>query len=130
MLYLRNKYIKCLPINIFFYWKWEARLFYDCLLTNFAGSDPWCLDKNYAGVLIIWDRMFGTFQAERTDAEITYGLVKQPKTLNIIHLQVCTKLQNSDSCLYSDLLDVRLSEISVCSYSSILHDYTMLLVAD
>ncbi|XP_016123545.1 alkylglycerol monooxygenase-like [Sinocyclocheilus grahami] len=25
------------------------------------GRNPYCIDKNYAGILIIWDRMFGTF---------------------------------------------------------------------
>ncbi|KAL9988521.1 hypothetical protein ACROYT_G002976 [Oculina patagonica] len=38
------------------------------------GRNPYCIDKNYGGTLIIWDRMFGTFQAE-TDEEIAYGLV-------------------------------------------------------
>ncbi|XP_069191078.1 alkylglycerol monooxygenase [Procambarus clarkii] len=52
------------------------------------GVNKWCLDKNYAGVLIIWDRMFGTFQAERHDQKITYGLVDQPQSLNVIWLQV------------------------------------------
>jgi len=33
------------------------------------------LDKNYAGVLIIWDRIFGTFVEE--DEEPRYGIVKQ-----------------------------------------------------
>ena len=28
------------------------------------GSDRKYLDKNYAGILIIWDRMFGSFQVE------------------------------------------------------------------
>ncbi len=28
------------------------------------GCDDKYLDKNYAGILIIWDRMFGTFQEE------------------------------------------------------------------
>lgn len=27
----------------------------------FAGRNPYCIDKNYAGILIIWDRMFGKF---------------------------------------------------------------------
>jgi sterol desaturase/sphingolipid hydroxylase (fatty acid hydroxylase superfamily) len=35
------------------------------------------LDKNYAGVLIIWDRMFGTFEWERDDEPVVYGLVDQ-----------------------------------------------------
>lgn len=36
------------------------------------GSDLAYLDKNHAGVLIIWDRLFGTFEPER--ARPTYGL--------------------------------------------------------
>ena len=42
----------------------------------------YCLDKNYAGVLIIWDRMFGTFAQERKDEKIVYGLVDQPQFFN------------------------------------------------
>ncbi|KAI7888658.1 uncharacterized protein EV154DRAFT_516900 [Mucor mucedo] len=30
------------------------------------GRNPYCIDKNYAGTLIIWDIMFGTFELERT----------------------------------------------------------------
>jgi alkylglycerol monooxygenase len=36
--------------------------------------NPKYLDKNYAGTLIIWDRLFGTFQAE--EEEPVYGLTK------------------------------------------------------
>ena len=43
------------------------------------GSNRYCLDKNYAGALIIWDRMFGTFAEERNDEKIVYGLVDQPQ---------------------------------------------------
>jgi sterol desaturase/sphingolipid hydroxylase (fatty acid hydroxylase superfamily) len=32
------------------------------------------LDKNFSGVLIIFDRMFGTFAEEREDAPLRYGL--------------------------------------------------------
>lgn len=32
------------------------------------------LDKNFGGVLIIFDRMFGTFAQERADAPLRYGL--------------------------------------------------------
>ena len=38
------------------------------------GIDPKYIDKNYAGVFIIWDRMFGTFKEEET--EPVYGIVK------------------------------------------------------
>jgi hypothetical protein len=38
------------------------------------GVNPEYQDKNYAGMLIIWDRLFGTFEPER--AEPVYGLTK------------------------------------------------------
>ena len=38
------------------------------------GRNPKYLDKNYAGTLIIWDRMFGTFQKE--EEEPVYGITK------------------------------------------------------
>lgn len=40
------------------------------------------LDRNYGGVLIVWDRLFGTFSEERDGAPRTYGLVRQIDTLN------------------------------------------------
>ena len=38
------------------------------------------LDRNYGGVLIVWDRLFGTFAAEREPA--VYGLTKNIRTFN------------------------------------------------
>lgn len=49
------------------------------------GSDPLYLDKNYGGVLILWDRWFGTFQQETFRP--TYGLTKPVTTQNIFRLQ-------------------------------------------
>ncbi|KAA0203212.1 hypothetical protein HAZT_HAZT009817, partial [Hyalella azteca] len=45
-------------------------------------------DKNYAGVLIIWDKIFGTFQPELKSREIVYGLVDQPQSVNAVYLEV------------------------------------------
>jgi alkylglycerol monooxygenase len=40
-------------------------------------SNPEYLDKNYGDVLIIWDKLFGTFTEEKEDAEeLVYGLTK------------------------------------------------------
>lgn len=36
------------------------------------GRNRYCIDKNYAGTLIIWDRIFGTFEAE--NEQVIYGL--------------------------------------------------------
>ncbi len=44
--------------------------------------NPRYLDRNYAGVFIIWDRMFGTFEPERDDDRPRYGIVKALPTLN------------------------------------------------
>ena len=37
-------------------------------------SNPEYLDKNYGGVLLIWDHLFGSYQPERRDISIRYGL--------------------------------------------------------
>ncbi len=47
---------------------------------------PEYLDRNYGGVLIIWDKLFGTYTAEREGAPITYGLVRQIETLNPVKI--------------------------------------------
>lgn len=39
-------------------------------------SNPEYLDKNYGDVLIIWDKLFGTFAKEKKDVQIVYGLTK------------------------------------------------------
>ena len=39
-------------------------------------TNPRYLDRNYAGVFIVWDRLFGTFEPERDDDRPRYGLVK------------------------------------------------------
>ncbi|RYY57716.1 MAG: sterol desaturase family protein [Chitinophagaceae bacterium] len=40
-------------------------------------SNPEYLDRNYGDVLIIWDKMFGTFKQEDKNIKIVYGLTKQ-----------------------------------------------------
>ena len=44
------------------------------------GTEAKYLDKNHGGILIIWDRLFGTFQEE--EEEPTYGLTKPLGTFN------------------------------------------------
>jgi len=44
--------------------------------------NPNYLDANYAGVLIIWDRLFGTFIAEDKKEPPRYGIVSQLGTFN------------------------------------------------
>ena len=52
------------------------------------GINPMYLDKNYAGVFIIWDKMFGTFQPELEDEEIRYGIVKNLGTYNPVKISI------------------------------------------
>ncbi len=47
-------------------------------------TNPLYLDRNYAGVFIIWDRMFGTFQPELSDVRPHYGIVKQLGSFNLL----------------------------------------------
>ncbi len=47
------------------------------------GSNQRYLDRNHAGILIIWDRMFGTFQREQPDEPVVYGLTKNIETYNL-----------------------------------------------
>lgn len=46
------------------------------------GSNNKYLDKNYGGFLIIWDKLFGTFQRE--EEKVVYGLTKNIETNNPI----------------------------------------------
>ena len=59
-------------------------------------TNPRYLDRNYAGVFIIWDKMFGTFapeqesgqergkEREQTAEPIRYGIVKQLGSFNLL----------------------------------------------
>ncbi len=44
------------------------------------GCDPKYLDKNYGGILIVWDRLFGTYQAE--EERPRYGLARDFDSVN------------------------------------------------
>jgi sterol desaturase/sphingolipid hydroxylase (fatty acid hydroxylase superfamily) len=44
------------------------------------GANHGYLDRNYGGVLIIWDRIFGTFREE--DDRVVYGLTKNVDSFN------------------------------------------------
>jgi sterol desaturase/sphingolipid hydroxylase (fatty acid hydroxylase superfamily) len=50
------------------------------------GRDPKYIDKNHAGSLIIWDRMFGTFQEE--EEKPTYGITKPINSWNPVWANV------------------------------------------
>ena len=49
-------------------------------------THPPHLDMNYAGIFIVWDRVFGSFVEERDDEAMTYGLVKNIETYNPVRV--------------------------------------------
>lgn len=65
---------------------WFDRVF--CSPSNHRvhhGQNDYCIDKNYGGILILWDRLFGTFEPERLgpDAEpIRFGIRKPLQSYN------------------------------------------------
>ena len=62
------------------------------------GSNPIYLDKNHAGILIIWDKLFRTFQPELKSEKVQYGLVVNIKTYNPIFIAF-----NEWGALFKDL---------------------------
>ena len=65
------------------------------------GSDQKYLDRNYGGILIIWDRMFGSFQIEEETPR--YGLARDFDSVNPLRVwfselpQLITDLRNARS---------------------------------
>jgi alkylglycerol monooxygenase len=58
--------------------------------------NPVYIDKNYGGILIIWDKLFGTFQEELLDVKPVYGITRQvntwnPVKINFQHLTLLVK---------------------------------------
>jgi len=47
-------------------------------------TNPRYLDKNYAGVFIVWDKWLGTFEPERADDPPRYGIVKNLGSFNLL----------------------------------------------
>jgi sterol desaturase/sphingolipid hydroxylase (fatty acid hydroxylase superfamily) len=53
------------------------------------GDVPVQIESNFGGVLITWDRLFGTFLAEAAAGTINYGITyRRPQTLNPLRLNL------------------------------------------
>ncbi|MBZ2169213.1 sterol desaturase family protein [Marinobacter sp. F4216] len=50
------------------------------------GRNRGYIDRNFGGVLIIWDRLFGTFTAEDSQEPPTYGVTTPPPSNNLLVL--------------------------------------------
>lgn len=52
------------------------------------GKNPYCIDKNYGALLMIFDRLFGTYQEEIPQQKIVFGCVAPvPKHFDSLGLQ-------------------------------------------
>jgi sterol desaturase/sphingolipid hydroxylase (fatty acid hydroxylase superfamily) len=49
-------------------------------------SNPKYIDRNHGGMLIFWDRLFGTFEAEDSGDVPRYGLTKNINTYNPLRI--------------------------------------------
>ena len=47
-------------------------------------TNPRYLDANYAGVFIVWDRLFGSFTAEQAAEPVRYGITRQLGSFNLL----------------------------------------------
>lgn len=51
------------------------------------GRNRYCIDKNFGGTVIWWDWLFGTFQEEREDEPVVFGITTPLKTFNPLWIQ-------------------------------------------
>ncbi|KAG0176983.1 hypothetical protein DFQ28_004515, partial [Apophysomyces sp. BC1034] len=51
------------------------------------GRNPYCIDKNYGATLMIWDILFGTFELERPEEPVVYGLTHPINSFNPVTIQ-------------------------------------------
>ena len=81
------------PIHFFFQFSYHTQLisrmgiFEHFLVTPshhrvHHAINPEYIDKNYGQILIIWDKLFGSFQAEMDDIKPVYGTLKPVQTWN------------------------------------------------
>jgi alkylglycerol monooxygenase len=49
------------------------------------GTNAQYIDKNHAGILIIWDRLYGTFEPEVE--QVRYGITEQLTSHHVLHIQ-------------------------------------------
>jgi sterol desaturase/sphingolipid hydroxylase (fatty acid hydroxylase superfamily) len=60
------------------------------------------LDSNYAGIFIIWDRMFGTFVPEDLEDAPRYGIVKNLGTYNPLRVALHEWIGIASDIIHSD----------------------------
>lgn len=58
------------------------------------GQNDYCIDRNYGGIFIFWDRIFGSYVEERRGEKVVYGVRKPLRSWNPLwgNLQVFHEL--------------------------------------
>lgn len=75
------------------------------------GSNVKYLDKNMGMLLIIWDKLFGTFQAEDNSDPVKYGLTKNLETYNPV-----TMVFHEWKAIFKDVFSKKCSFIDKLKY--------------
>jgi len=75
------------------------------------GSNPLYLDRNHAGIFIIWDKLFGTFQPELTTEKVVYGLSSNIHTFNPLTIAFHEWI-----AVFKDAFAAKTSFIKKCNY--------------
>mmetsp|Transcript_9297 Transcript_9297/g.26071 ORF Transcript_9297/g.26071 Transcript_9297/m.26071 type:complete len:499 (+) Transcript_9297:213-1709(+) len=50
------------------------------------GRNAYCIDKNYGGTLCIFDRLFNSFEEERDDDPVVFGITHGQESFNTIYI--------------------------------------------
>ncbi len=75
------------------------------------GSNRRYLDRNHGSILIIWDRMFATFEEEDDDEPVVYGLTKNIDTFNPLRVATHELVDIATDVAGSDTWSDRLSYV-------------------
>ena len=70
--------------------------------------NPAYIDRNYGAILIVWDRLFGTYAPEQADDPPIYGIAKPFRSFNAIWAQVQPLLEVGTASLCAPRLRDRL----------------------
>jgi sterol desaturase/sphingolipid hydroxylase (fatty acid hydroxylase superfamily) len=73
------------------------------------GSNREYIDRNHGSILILWDRLFGTFEPERE--RVVYGLTKNIKTFNLARVATHEHAEMLDDVARSTTWRERLSYV-------------------
>jgi len=72
--------------------------------------NPGYLDRNYGGVFIVWDRLFGTYQAERPEEPCLYGITHPLASWNPLwanlHVWVDTARDSLQTRRWRDMVEL------------------------